>query len=219
MSPEQVHGKDLDARSDLFSLGAVLYEMVTGRKAFDGKSPMDTASSILEKEPESILAIAPMTPASVDHVIRRCLAKDPDERWQTARDLASELEWLWKSGRQSASPAHPRISRKGLWLRWALGCLTAAALLTGRLLWRSRSGFPQTSYFLAVLPFSVHDMALAPNGHTTAVVGFSESARTNFLLLYEVGGKEERKLAGTEGASFPFCLRMAEHWGFLRMES
>jgi eukaryotic-like serine/threonine-protein kinase len=214
MSPEQVQGKELDGRSDLFSLGAVLYEMVTGRKAFDGKSQLHAASSILEKEPESILAIAPRTPASVDHVIRRCLAKDPDERWQTARDLASELEWLRKSGDQSASPAHPRTSRKGPWLQWVLCGLVVAGLFAGGLLWYRRSGSPQTSYFQAVLPFTAHDMALAPNGHTVAVVGFSESAGTNSLWLYEVGGKEERKLAETEGASFPFWSPDGKALGF-----
>ena len=84
MSPEQVEGQPLDARSDIFSLGAVLYEMLTGRKAFEGKSQLSVASAILEKEPEPISALLPLTPATVDHAVRRCLAKNPDERWQTA---------------------------------------------------------------------------------------------------------------------------------------
>ena len=88
MSPEQVEGKELDARSDIFSFGAVLYEMVTGRRAFAGKSPLSIASSIVEKEPEPITAIVLSTPIAVEHVIRRCLAKDPEERWQAAGDVA-----------------------------------------------------------------------------------------------------------------------------------
>ena len=88
MSPEQVEGKELDGRSDIFSLGAVLYEMLTGKRAFEGKSPFSVASAILEKEPAPIPSIKPLTPRSLDHVVRRCLAKDPDDRWQSARDLA-----------------------------------------------------------------------------------------------------------------------------------
>src|SRR5215469_4838089 len=94
MAPEQIEGKEADARSDIFALGAVLYEMLTGKRAFEGKSQISVASAILEKEPQPIREIKPMTPAALDQVIRRCLAKDPDERWQTARDLAYELNWI-----------------------------------------------------------------------------------------------------------------------------
>src|SRR5262252_5055144 len=93
MSPEQVEGKELDGRSDIFSLGAVLYEMLTGQHAFPGKSQLSVASAILEKEPEPIGAVKPMTPPALDHAIRRCVAKDLEDRWQTARDLAVELKW------------------------------------------------------------------------------------------------------------------------------
>src|ERR1700730_16004895 len=94
MSPEQIEGKELDGRSDIFSLGAVLYEMVTGQRAFQGKSQLSVASAILEKEPEPISARKPMTPPTLDHAIRRCLAKDQEERWQMARDLMLELKWI-----------------------------------------------------------------------------------------------------------------------------
>jgi Protein kinase domain/FtsX-like permease family len=82
MSPEQVEGRELDGRSDIFSLGAVLYEMLTGKRAFDGKSQLSVASAILEKEPAPICGTKAMTPPVLDHAIRRCLAKDPEERWQ-----------------------------------------------------------------------------------------------------------------------------------------
>src|SRR5499427_5685794 len=94
MSPEQVQGKEVDGRSDIFSLGAVLYEMVTGQRAFEGKSQLSVASAILEKEPAPITSAKPLTPLTLDHAIRKCLAKSPDERWQSASDLASELKWL-----------------------------------------------------------------------------------------------------------------------------
>src|SRR5215468_836269 len=94
MSPEQVGGREVDGRSDIFSLGAVLYEMVTGKKAFEGKSQLSVASAILEKDPPPISSIKPMMPPALDHTIRQCLAKDHEERWQVARDLRLEMKWL-----------------------------------------------------------------------------------------------------------------------------
>src|SRR5713101_2310969 len=105
MSPEQVEAKELDGRSDIFSLGAVLYEMLTGQRAFPGKSKLSVASAILEKEPAPISTIKPMAPPALDHAIRRCLAKEPEERWQTARDVAVELKWIADSGSQSSAKA------------------------------------------------------------------------------------------------------------------
>jgi eukaryotic-like serine/threonine-protein kinase len=100
MSPEQVEAKELDGRSDIFALGLVLYEMVTGKKAFEGKSQLSVASAILEKEPTPIGTLKPMTPPPLDHAIRRCFAKDPEDRWQTALNLAHELKWILESGSQ-----------------------------------------------------------------------------------------------------------------------
>ena len=104
MSPEQLEGKELDGRSDIFSLGAVLYEMVTGKRAFEGKSQLSVASAILENEPAPIRSVKPMTPPVLDHAIVRCLAKNPEDRWQTARDLALELKWTAESGAQTGTP-------------------------------------------------------------------------------------------------------------------
>ncbi len=101
MSPEQIEGKELDGRSDVFFLGTVLYEMLTGKRAFDGKSQLSVASAILEKDPEPVSSSVPLTPPALDHAIRRCLAKDPEDHWQTARDLALELK---SSGSQLPRP-------------------------------------------------------------------------------------------------------------------
>ena len=98
MSPEQVQGREVDGRSDIFSLGAVLYEMVTGKRAFEGKSQLSVAASILENEPPPIRSVKPMTSPVLDHAIVCCLAKNPENRWQTARDLALELKWAAESG-------------------------------------------------------------------------------------------------------------------------
>src|SRR5262249_27950256 len=93
MAPEQLEGKDTDVRTDIFAFGALLYEMVTGRKAFEGRSQASLIAAILEREPKPI-STQPACPPELDRVIRRCLAKDPDERWQTAADLCAELKWV-----------------------------------------------------------------------------------------------------------------------------
>src|SRR5712664_265853 len=113
MSPEQVEGKELDGRSDIFSLGAVLYEMVAGKRAFEGNSQLSVASAILEKEPAPISIAKPMTPPALDHSINKCLAKVPDERWQSASDLASELKWISESGSHDEAAAAKLGRAKG----------------------------------------------------------------------------------------------------------
>ena len=162
MSPEQVEGKELDGRSDTFSLGAVLYEMLTGKSAFEGKSHLTVASAILEKEPAPVSQIRPMTPPGLDHAVRRCLAKDPEDRWQTARDLAQELKWLAETGsaagttRTIASPAkRDKLSRA---LASALA-LTAIAAIS---MWRKAPSEPQTTYFFAPMSMTAQDMATWP---------------------------------------------------------
>src|SRR5467141_5110971 len=126
MSPEQIEGKELDGRSDIFSLGAVLYEMLTGQRAFQGKSQLSVASAILEKEPAPISAIKPMAPPALDRAIRCCLAKDPEDRWQTSRDLLLELKWIAEAGSQVGVPT-PVVSQRKL--RERLAWMVAAALL------------------------------------------------------------------------------------------
>src|SRR6202142_1817379 len=132
MSPEQVEGKDVDARSDIFSLGAVLYEALTGKRAFDGKSQWSAMTAILEKEPEPIAALKPMTPPALEHAIRVCLAKDREERWQTARDLGLELKGAAESGAKTdgagASASVPR-SKWSARLGWAAAIVFALAAL------------------------------------------------------------------------------------------
>jgi eukaryotic-like serine/threonine-protein kinase len=103
MSPEQLDGKETDARSDIFSLGAVLYEMVTGNRAFQGQSEFSVASAILHQEPPPISTLQPLTPPALERTIRVCLAKDPDERWQSASDLWNELRWISEGGSQSGA--------------------------------------------------------------------------------------------------------------------
>src|SRR5205085_2761296 len=94
MAPEQLEGKNADARTDLFAFGAVLYEMLTGRKAFRGESQASLISAIMSAEPPAIATLQPVTPPSLERVVKTCLAKDPDARWQSAHDIKLELTWI-----------------------------------------------------------------------------------------------------------------------------
>ena len=95
MAPEQLEGKNVDARTDIFAFGALFYEMATGRKAFNGTSQASLISEIMSREPEPLSKLQPMTPALLERVIKRCLAKDPEQRWQSARDLMTQLQKRW----------------------------------------------------------------------------------------------------------------------------
>src|SRR3990172_7418799 len=136
MAPEQVEGKtdEIDARTDIFAFGAVVYEMATGKKAFEGKSTASLFAKILEHEPPPISALQPMTPSALDRVVKTCLAKEPDERWQTASDLCRELKWIVGSDTQTAVPPATTVGRAHGPRRWALvaglACL-AVAVITG----------------------------------------------------------------------------------------
>jgi serine/threonine protein kinase len=108
MAPEQLEGKEADSRTDMFAFGAVVYEMLTGKKAFEGKSQASLISSIMNFQPASISSIQSMASAGLDRVVSLCLAKDPEDRWQSAHDLASELRWIQEAGAGAGGPFEPR---------------------------------------------------------------------------------------------------------------
>jgi Tol biopolymer transport system component len=221
MSPEQIEGKELDGRSDIFSLGTVLYEALTGKRAFDGKSQLSVASAILEKEPEPITATMPLTPPALDHAIRRCLAKDPEDRWQTARDLALELKWLSTPTSSTdaaraiaAAPASKKKFSKYLpYLIEAAAIIVAAFLLAQRFT-RTTTTNEHTTLRAAILPpektqFSSIETdeggvpAVSPDGRYL-VSPLHEADGKVRLWLRALQSTEGRILPGTEGAGHAF---------------
>jgi eukaryotic-like serine/threonine-protein kinase len=221
MSPEQVEGREVDGRSDIFSLGTVLYEMLTGRKVFEGMSQLSVLSAILQKDPAPISSIKPMTPPALEHVVKICLMKDPDRRWQCAADLKRELEWIAESGPcSSAVPVSPVRGATPLLLY--AGLVTILALSLAGLLWYGSAKprpTPPLVRFTLTLPSSDalavtngSALAFAPDGRRIAyVVRHSENTQ---LFLRDLTAFEGKLLAGTEGAAGPFFSPDGEWIGF-----
>jgi len=222
MSPEQVEGKELDGRSDIFSLGAVLYEMMTGKRAFEGKSHLSVASAILEKEPAPISSIKPLTPPVLDRAVRKCLTKLADERWQSASDLASELKWISEAGMSSGTHA-AAITRKGLapWAYAVAGAVAVTLALAGLLLSRGQSTRDESVVRLTITrpeaePIHVSDgpaLALSPDGRRIVFV-VAHGADTQ-LVLRDLSSFDAKLIPGTEGAATPFFSPDGEWLAFM----
>src|SRR5215470_3264956 len=133
MAPEQLEAGQVDARTDIFAFGAVLYEMITGRKAFTGKSRASLIAAILQHDPEPISIIQPMTPPALDHVVKTCLEKDPEERWQTAHDLMHELKWVAEAGSEVSTAGRVVIRRKNRDRAWMAATATLLLALIAAL--------------------------------------------------------------------------------------
>jgi hypothetical protein len=174
------------------------------------------ATAILEKDPEPISAMKPMTPPSLDHTIRRCLAKDPEDRWQTARDLALELRWTAASGSGANGPVNlPRRGKALAHAGWLLAAVLLLLLISGATAWwRSSSRRLAPMYFHTPVPFAANDLALSPDGHTLAMVAYSTQSNNYVLWTHEVGGRQANSLAGTQGASYPFWSPDGKFIGF-----
>jgi serine/threonine protein kinase/Tol biopolymer transport system component len=211
MAPEVLQGREADARSDIFSFGCVLFEMITGRRAFEGKSQLSVATAILEKDAEPVTAIQPTAPAALDHVVGDCLAKDPEARWQSAADIARELRWIASSA-SSGSIAPPEVPRRQLTERllWA----AAVVALVAGLIWLSLREQQPAQTLRSYLPppatvgFDFTGDFSGPPVITADGTTIAFCARTpkdpDFIWVQSLGELTPRKLDGTEGAAFPF---------------
>ncbi|MBI2686775.1 MAG: protein kinase [Acidobacteria bacterium] len=145
MAPEQVEGKPADSRSDIYAFGLVLYEMISGSPAFGASSPASLISAILKEEPPALSSVQPSIPAALDRVVSKCLAKDPDARWQTAADLHDELLWIAQPGTPRVSPVTARSAHRQF-LRWLPAGAAAAIVLAGGLFWQRFGSSPAPSW-------------------------------------------------------------------------
>jgi len=220
MAPEQLEGRDADARTDIFAFGAVVYEMATGRRAFEGKSQASLIAAILEHEPPPITTLQPMTPPALDRVVRTCLAKDPDERWQNAHDLTAELKWIAAGASEAGMPAtvveRRRRSERG-WM--AATALMVVALMALALAYLRRAPAEPVPVRLslarpAAAPYEYFDSAaLSPDGRRVAFVSYTADAKT-VLWLRPLDALAARPLPGSEGASMPFWSPDSRSLGF-----
>lgn len=230
MSPEQIQGKEADARSDIFAFGAILYEMLSGKRAFEGKSQLSLASAILEKDPDPIATIQPLTPPALEQVVRTCLAKDPDDRFQSAHDLKLQLQWIAAGGSQVGAPAVVSSRRKktatALTAATIAGWLLVAALGVLLLIYASRLTSARQPVHASIEPpagfdfFSVVDGApvLSPDGQQVALLAakkgasFTPSGGSLYLLRLSTG--ESAPVPGAQGALFPFWSPDGKYLGF-----
>jgi serine/threonine protein kinase/dipeptidyl aminopeptidase/acylaminoacyl peptidase len=224
MAPEQVEAKEVDARTDIFAFGAVVYEMATGRKAFEGKTSASVMAAILKDEPPVMSSLQPMTPPMLDRVVKRCLAKEPEKRWQTASDLCEELKWIAEGGSQAGLPmpivAHRKTRERLAWS--AAGVFLLLAVLTATVHFREAPGDlrpvyfsispPEKASFLQSSGYSGRPMAVSPDGSQVAFIAIAEGKQSIWVRPF--GSLAARQLPGTEGATAPFWSPDDQYVGF-----
>jgi len=221
MAPEQLEGTEADARTDIFAFGSILYEIITGKKAFDGKNQPSLAGAIMTSEPPPVSRFQPLAPPPLERVIKRCLAKDPDDRWQTAHDLLIQLRWIAERGMHEASTAASATQKTSWLVKAAIG---AGALLTLIAAWPAylhlQGRAPADPFEFRV---SVHGMqfqsaaafAISPDGKMLALIARPNTQEAPSLFLRPVGAVTFRRVAGAEDPSMPFWSPDSKAVGFV----
>ncbi len=211
MAPEQLEGKEIDARADIFAFGAVLFEMATGTRAFGGASQATVMSAILNYDPPSLSTLRPESPAALAGLVRRCLAKNPEARWSSAHDLELQLREIAEfSMTLAAAASTPRVRRRMAWLPWAL--TTVAVLLAATLLLRApsrREGSADSIRFQMAPPpgqafyfaFEGSTLAVSPDGSQVAVITADLNEVYREISIRALRSLEFRAIPGTEGVT------------------
>ena len=210
MAPEQLEGQEADSRSDIWAFGCVVYEMVTGQKAFEGESQASLITSIMSSEPPALSAMQALSPLALDRTVIKCLKKDRDDRWQTAKDLGDELTWV---ARETVSPAHastaPSSDRSALSRVVLAGCvvvfMVALAVWGGMRLGRTNPGVTR---FTITTPSTARGVAISQDGRTVVYAAAGQ------LFRYSLDGFESAMLADGEEATGPFISHDGGQVGF-----
>ena len=221
MAPEQVEGHEADGRTDIFAFGAVLYEMLTGTKAFSGATPASLIASILSSQPPKVSTMQTLAPAALDHLLARCLAKDPEDRWQSARDVKLELSWI---GEARMSPSSPIINRRGarerlVWTLAGLALVALSAILAATLLARRAPATAAEPVQFVIPPEKgsliapLNAQAVSPDGRQIVFTA-SGAAGTQQLWIRRLDSLHATTLTGTDGAGQPFWSPDSQSVGF-----
>jgi len=219
MAPEQIEGAEADTRSDIFALGCVLYEMTTGKRAFAGKTQASVIASILATEPTPLSRLAPMTPPALERLVRSCMAKEREDRIQSAHDVKLQLDWIAEAGSQAGVPApvvaRRRISQKLAWIVAAMAAAAAIAFAIGFVL---RAPVPAKPLRVSILPPEQHafdpmSIALSPDGTKLAFVATLAGSAPQ-LWVRPLDSTAAQPLAGTDDAGLPFWSPDSRSLGF-----
>jgi eukaryotic-like serine/threonine-protein kinase len=221
MSPEQIEGKEADTRSDIFAFGCVLYEMATGKRAFEGKSHISVASAILETDPQPITKLQPTAPPALDAMIRTCLAKDPEDRFASAHDLKLQLQCIRNLPATIPTPVPALPLRRNVWTIAALAVAAlaiAAAIVFGMLYWDELSQ-PKLAVRSNILPpdkvVFTADSAISPDGTRVAFSGYRTDGSSSYSLwIRSLDSLSAKEIPGTQNASWPFWSPDGHYLGF-----
>ncbi len=219
LAPETLEGKEADARSDIFAFGAMLYEMATGKRAFEGKSQASVIAAILERQPEAVSTVQPLVPPALDRLIAQCLVKEPDQRRQTMHDVLLEVQWISEGGSKAGVPLAVSVRRRSsgrlAWTTAIVAAIVAAGFAVGWL--ARRPARPEPVRFFVAAPegaSAVGSPKISPDGHVIAY-NVTDSTGAVRIWIRPMSALAAEPVAGTDGAGRPFWSPDSRFIGFM----